>query len=600
MEDPEGSGAARFARWRERIGDEAVFRERLSRAGVDPAGAERILGSRPEAEWSGPGAGILEDGIGDRSESDAGLFDPRRPLPFEHALEPFVRAAGRRLEDRAPAASHGFAAGAVRDQRRELLHRLCYLAGQTLVHEFSLFRRERVDRWERFRRRNRPGNELYDAFTGHLRAGDWAPVLEGYPVLGRLIGTVAELWIEAAAGLREHAAADRRALAETVLGGGDPGPVTGIRALSGDRHHGGRAVTLVEFADGRRAIHKPRGVALEGALYGLLGRIDREAGEDRFLAPATLDRGSWGWMEFVRSSPCRDRSGALRYYDAAGGLLAVLHALAAIDCTMENVVAAGEHPVLIDAETVLHPLPVGVPDDRRSTRAPADSVLATDFLPRNRPGYPIDVSGLAGGSKRVEVEVLDWREMNTDAMALGSRRTLHRGALNRPRVGGSPVEARDSLEPLLEGFRRTYRWLADRDPTGWPEWDAFAGRPVRYLPRSTQVYTSVLLSTCQPRFLQDGADWSIEHEILARGLAWVDDTGRFWPLVDAERRALARCDVPHFSTRTDGHDLILDDGGTVPGFFAETALERAEARLTGLGADDLARQEAEIEASLRA
>ena len=36
-------------------------------------------------------------------------------------------------------------------------------------------------------------------------------------------------------------------------------------------------------------------------------------------------------------------------------LLAVLHALGATDVHRENLVAAGDRPVLVDAETVMHP-----------------------------------------------------------------------------------------------------------------------------------------------------------------------------------------------------------------------------------------------------
>jgi lantibiotic modifying enzyme len=43
-----------------------------------------------------------------------------------------------------------------------------------------------------------------------------------------------------------------------------------------------------------------------------------------------------------------------RYYQRAGQLLCLLYVLGANDCHNENLIACGEHPVLVDLETLMH------------------------------------------------------------------------------------------------------------------------------------------------------------------------------------------------------------------------------------------------------
>jgi lantibiotic modifying enzyme len=51
---------------------------------------------------------------------------------------------------------------------------------------------------------------------------------------------------------------------------------------------------------------------------------------------------------------------------------------------------------------------------------------------------------------------------------------------------------------------------------------ALAHQRVRCVFRPTQVYASVLQKSLQPQYLRDGADRSIELEVLSRALLWTD------------------------------------------------------------------------------
>ena len=60
-------------------------------------------------------------------------------------------------------------------------------------------------------------------------------------------------------------------------------------------------------------------------------------------------------LEFVRQKECYTIGGIERFYRLLGGYLAVLFALEATDFHFENLIAAAEHPVLVDLEALFHP-----------------------------------------------------------------------------------------------------------------------------------------------------------------------------------------------------------------------------------------------------
>ena len=68
-----------------------------------------------------------------------------------------------------------------------------------------------------------------------------------------------------------------------------------------------------------------------------------------------LDRHTHGWVECVDPAPCPDPAVVTRYYQRAGALLCLVHLLQGSDCHAENLIAAGEDPVLVDCETLLDP-----------------------------------------------------------------------------------------------------------------------------------------------------------------------------------------------------------------------------------------------------
>ena len=96
-----------------------------------------------------------------------------------------------------------------------------------------------------------------------------------------------------------------------------------------------------------------------------------------------VDRGQYGWVEFVAHRGGDTRESVQRFYWRLGSLLAILYALQAVDFHYENLIADGEHPVLVDPESLFHSRPSG---SERSAHARAlqrlqRSVWSVGLLP---------------------------------------------------------------------------------------------------------------------------------------------------------------------------------------------------------------------------
>ena len=120
-----------------------------------------------------------------------------------------------------------------------------------------------------------------------------------------------------------------------------------------DPHNGGRSVQIVRFEDGSRVVYKPKDLRLDVAWHSLIERLNRAEPPIALKAVRAIARDGYGWTEFIDHTGCADQDGCKRFFRRAGAWLALFHCFAANDMHQENMIAAGDHPVPIDLETIL-------------------------------------------------------------------------------------------------------------------------------------------------------------------------------------------------------------------------------------------------------
>lgn len=450
--------------------------------------------------------------------------------------------------------------------------------------------------------------ERFGAYVQQLaQPGPRAALAAEYPALFQLAAGRLARWVDVSREWVMRLAADWPAIVQTFFNNQSPGLLVKLHFPQRSTKRGGQAVVLLAFASGARLVYKPRPLTVEMAYQALLRRLNTTGFEPGFRPLPLLDRPAYGWMAWIEPADCATEAEVSRFYRRQGAHLALFYALEATDLHMSNVIAAGEHPALIDLETLFHPraaAPDWPPLDLALDDAIYYSVLRPGLLPEpetddESDAEQLDLSGLTGaGGQRTLHAVPVWRDRDTDAMRLTHERQTIGGGQNRPTLRGQPVDALAYLEAFEGGFTAAYRWLiaqrADLLAANGPL-ARFAGVEARVLPRSGRRYEAILESSYHPDLLRDSAARPAFIEKRLRRDA--DDEAELARLIPHEQRALLTGDTPLFVTRPDSRDVVAADGQRLGDFYRRSGLDAARSRLAALDESDLARQQWFIRAS---
>ncbi|MFJ9331101.1 type 2 lanthipeptide synthetase LanM family protein [Streptomyces sp. NPDC101230] len=527
---------------------------------------------------------------------------------FALVVAPFAeRAAGRLLTSPSNnAVRAGNAVGlapVLEDFRSHLVRRLARLAARTLVLELHKARRAG-------RLAGEAPEERFRDFLRRTAGRDGlAAFLTSYPVLARILARTSLAAADAFTEMLGRLADDRELLAASgVLGdrgaeGAGRGPValTGVEAGAGDSHRGGRSVMLLRFTDGTRLVYKPRPLAAHRHFNSLVEWFGSLPGTPGLRALRVLDRGDYGWVEFVEERPCTSTAETHLFYRRQGALLALLHLLDGTDLHQENLIACGSHPVLVDVETLFHPPLTQAHSADPAARALHDSVHRVGLLPQLLVGdsAALDVSAIGGGrAASSPIETADWADAGTDTMRLVRRSARFTESANRPRLDGVPADPSAYTDSLCEGFRVGYTAISDyRDELLGKRGllTDFAGDEVRVVPRPTWAYTTLLDESTHPDLMRDATERDQVLSLLRTPALGVPALPG---LEDEEIEELWNGDVPVFLTRPGSSDLWSGTGRGVPVAPGPTGLARVEEKVRAMDSVDRQDQERIIRAAM--
>lgn len=381
-----------------------------------------------------------------------------------------------------------------------------------------------------------------------------------------------------------------RALIERRFGIPQTSRVTTIEG-SGDTHDGACRVVVLTFDDGSRLVHKPRPVGGEIG-WCRLSRWLTANSPFNFPFAKALDRGSYGWAEFIPDLPHDEKAALindLEFLRRGGRLAAVMHALNAKDMHRDNLRVTRDGPLPLDLETILHsPLPAGSPlSPGDVTAALGSSVSWNGILPTavplpNSNGW-VDFGFLAtedGGGETVRY--LGVRNPFRDDMYL---------AFDAEDTWEHPYEKRTKEESVAaatavaEGFEESYRWLmAHRGRFEAAVRACFSTARLRYLNAMTQDYMNTLRLSCSAEAMADSA---VRTDRLRRISSFHGDPVP--ALVEAEINQLRLGHIPLFLMDATSVS-VRDAQGRALALVSVSPLMSAEQKIGNLGEDDLNQQ----------
>jgi type 2 lantibiotic biosynthesis protein LanM len=607
------------------------FQERLSWEGIDLPGALHLLAPGvwseevPLPSWTTTlreGISSLETAPGESMLAEKGLWaflNATAPLPFEELLSPFVALAQERFLAQAGMAANMLTDAAQLILQRHLLQTLISLALPTLYAEFAKSR-------ERLSGSNAQSDDRESSrhFIQQMRQGGLVVLLRMYSVLARLLTTTCDLWVEANVEFVQRLFTDWSDLSETFGGGDDLGQVREIQPALSDTHSGRRCVMSLTFARGIKIVYKPRCIGMEEAYASLLRWCNAQGAKPPFKILNILSRDSYGWVEFVAQEPCPDQSALRRYYQRAGMVLCLVYVLGGIHCFSDQLIAHGEHPVLVDTGHLLHPYPRPNPEFRQGEDWEREvysvlhtALLASWHMPTRQsiasPGgtrhYAADISGLCLGQENKNTAQKIEQQKPSLALKYGSLSV--RSPLNIATVVdvSQHLQEEDLREELCTGFRHMYQLLLQQRDSLLAAESPFQvmKRPlarVRYRDRS--VYDEIFPKLLAPQALQDAITRSLFLEPIGSEsipIEWYRtskrDYAHWWPIFAAERQALLQGDIPVVSARGESDVLVVGtEQRVVESCLCQPAFDLVLKRLEHLSNDDLALQLALIQQAI--
>ncbi|MDJ0717963.1 MAG: type 2 lanthipeptide synthetase LanM family protein [Prochloraceae cyanobacterium] len=650
----------RLSRWCQTVAHEgtpATLQKRLQWENLDldmvrpRLGTVQLAPQQPLPTWAETLRQIMQTATKFNADAEVAMpTEPEAPVAFEDILLPAIKVARQNLLTclRSSQLSSAelplsiLSEEAYRSLEHSLLQRLATISSKTLDFEFSKVRPFGQNLINMLGLGEEASNSKtqYNQFVDRLLQDGLSNFFQEYSVLGRLLATAVDFWVEATAEFIQRLNKDRDAIEQTFglitnnksqdgdvktipshdrgESNAEPQPlgkVSQIETSLSDPHDRGRSVILLAWESGLKLVYKPKNLGLEVAWNQFLNWCNYQSQLLDLKVIQVLNQQNYGWVEYVEHQPCTNEAAIERFYRRAGMLLCTIYALRGTDCHHENLIASGEHLVLIDTETLLHheanPIensPMAQAFESDSLQQFWGSVLRTGLLPRwdfsddKRIAY--DISGLGSThSQQAPRKVLQWQAINTDDMHLRDETVTWSIEKNVPLLGDTALSPNDYQEQLCKGFEQMYRFLmAHKESFLAPESPlaVFQHQQVRFIFRATRIYFTILQRALTPDYLKNGADYSIELDRLSYAYLVAEEKTNAWPILQAELQAMKQLDIPFFTARANSDTLALKGISAIPQYFKQASYQQVREQLQALDETDLARQVAIIQGALYA
>lgn len=339
-----------------------------------------------------------------------------------------------------------------------------------------------------------------------------------------------------------------------------------------DPHNGGNSVIRLVFSNDKKIIYKPKPIDNESWYYNDF--IDLCKSKGVFLPKLiVLSKQQYGWVDNITPSGIRQDNRGLDSNVAIGQIAAVSWLLGATDLHCENVIIDGDSIYLIDLETLFFTPTFAIVheevdnDTGNDLRNYGISVVETGLF---HEAASEDISDLdpAGLFNEEVLESFPMPQFN-----VGVKGEILFGKNDNNNDGNSILGARFDIRSLdanevSKSFKRTVEVLtADLELE-----TLILSAPnlrIRFIARPTSFYYRIWFRLLQPKFLTDGALFSIElYKLFQDCLNLPDGAAAYLgATIQSEVLQIQRGDVPIFWVNFTEQSLMSNDGLVQKNYF---------------------------------
>lgn len=440
-------------------------------------------------------------------------------------------------------------------------------------------------------------NERYDYYIQMLEENEYRKALRNkYPELWsyliKRIEYKALLWKECIQRLNNDAAKIKNNFGIEI------DKLKNIKMSSGDTHCRGKHVMILEF-ENNHLIYKPHNMETDILLANVF-KIINSTGNTNLKCMKTVDRGEYGWQEYVPLDNIGEGKDLKEYFKRAGELVAVSNALMFTDLHHENIIFATDRPYIIDCESLIYnnTLKLIHRDNKKTNflkKEMTESVMNSMLLPMASTfsAMDIDIGGLSSSDNQVSQKYYSFEivDAGTDEIGFARVPSIVKNWNNKIILNNRIVNIRKFRKEIIDGYIRAYNSILNCKNQII---DILKSKnsSVRQVFKPTATYARILEAATYPDYFK--SEQSRLRMISKVRKKNAPDWEKFNEL---EINELLNGDIPYFYTRI-GSKSIWCNGIELQNMYERSLLEVVEEHLGHMNQQDLIKQVYYINQSL--
>ncbi|WP_025149539.1 type 2 lanthipeptide synthetase LanM family protein [Bacillus sp. H1a] len=370
--------------------------------------------------------------------------------------------------------------------------------------------------------------------------------------------------------------------------------LTNCQFGEGDTHAKGNTVTILTFNDTKKVVYKPKSLQINDVFNQFIKWLNEKEHHNyrQLKIIQSLLRDSYAYEEYISYKSCQSLADVQNFYHRVGQLMAIIQLLNGTDIHMENLIAHGEHPVIIDLETLIQqalPLEKDESVSNKLHEALFQHVTRTLFLPTvGIKLEKLDLSALNGREQDIDDTVLQVVNDGTDNARYDWKPLTLKASNNLPFFENekSSVHYLDFKQEILNGFITIYELVIENKEEFLKSklMERFDGLFVRVLLRDTNQYATILMHTEHPEMLTDMLDREKALENMW-AYPFIDKT-----IIRKENEDMLVHDIPIFFNSTESLSLFNSEVDEIPFVYSENSFNRFKTSICNLDINELNRQ----------
>lgn len=417
-------------------------------------------------------------------------------------------------------------------------------------------------------------------------------LFEIYPCLERLIFESIHNIVINYTNLIQRLNKDHMLIVNEICNGSNFNKILNIQTDISDSHKKGATVCILTLDNGKKVVYKPRSLKIENVYQKFLNYLSKGC-KYKMGYFKVIDCKQYGWEEFISYRTCYKKEEIRRYYYRFGVLIFCNYILNTNDLHEENLVAAGEYPIIIDAETIL--------DNKKkrnfNTSREAinnilhESVLYSGLLPHYRfsnKGKGLDMSAINGKEgNKYPIVIPKIVNLCTSGMHFEYEHPVTHSNKNLATLNHKFISSSKFINDIDSGFRDAYLYtLRNKDKT-LRFINIFENINVRHLIQDTQRYAMIIHTSVHPDFMQDGKDRQL---FLCSIFNNVKEVQGSLDIAKMEIEDMLHMDIPYFYLNTSSKSLFGFEKRELKNYFSNTSIDHLKEKIISLKYDDMERQ----------